>query len=650
MKTYLFSGDLGQGAWRFEEILRERGYVPYDGDCAANGVLQPNTQCNIDYVDLLYVNHFKNSSYDPNTYNIKCDWHSRHDAKTVYPICRKDRLHSSIPEWCAKTWPIESFQYVQGVYIIRPSHMLMAAGKDIRIVDSAESFASAKEFYAVEAAKYARSKKEHMQYYRVIVSEYITDPMLFEGRKFHLRLHGINLSTREGFWIAREHGRIFTAAKPFIMSDFEDKSIHDTHNISTPRDLFFPEDFPAPELLGKINTQLDAIEKALAKLSSPRPYPQARRSFQVYGIDLMVRTDGTIVLIELNERPAHPVKDPKDLKVIRAFTEHGNWLGRFIFPSLRSYLFSGDADYVWADLREILKAKGYSPHPDGEYVRGGILQLKDGKCGIARVDFLFSSPRKDAGYDPNVYDIFTDWQSIHEHKSRFELVHKDRLHERLRGTDFVAKTRPFDQFQYDDGTYVIRPLGPLAFSGFGEMVVDSRESWENARGVYNSKISAHSQYHKRPPSYYRVIVSEHVANLLLFEGHKFHLQLYGINFSDRSGFWIARNCGKMSVESDTQDTLLYPEKFPEQGLLELINRQLNALETALAGLTTPTPRQQAARSFEIYELVFVVDSAGKITLLEINDHVNFTVNNSEDPDMKRLARLRSEWLASFLFP
>jgi hypothetical protein len=332
MKTYLFSGELGQGAWRFEEILREHGYAPYNGDCAVNGVLQPNTQCSIEYVDLLYADHFEHSSYDPNTYQIKCDWHSRHDAKTVYPICRKDRLHNSLPEWRAKTWPIESFQYVRGVYILRPSHMLAAAGRDIRIVDSAESFASAKEFYAAEAAKYAKSKKEHVQYYRVIVSEYIADPMLFEGRKFHLRLYGINLSDRSGFWIARGHGKILTAAKLFALANFADKGIHDTHLDSTPRDIIYPEDFPRPELLPQINGQLDQIEEALAKLSHPKPYPQATRSFYIYGIDVMVRENGQIVLIEVNDRIGMGGVDQNDPRLNDMFERHCKWLASFLFP------------------------------------------------------------------------------------------------------------------------------------------------------------------------------------------------------------------------------------------------------------------------------------------------------------------------------
>jgi hypothetical protein len=335
MATYLLSGDSGLPDKYVVAMLTAQGYSPYpDGEYVKDGrLLYKDGACGVKYVDFLYVENFPDMPFDPNTYGINCDWHSLHEASCVYPICRKDRLHDSLKDsgLVARTWPLDEFEYNGGVYILRPSHMLATSGIDILIVDSPESWEQARNFYTTKISAHSKYHKKHMQYYRVIVSEYIARPLLFEGRKFHLRLYGINLSTRGGFWIARGHGKILTAAKPFALANFADKGIHDTHLSSTPRDLIYPEDFPRPELIPDIDKQLDKMEAALAGLTTPQPYGQATRSFSVYGLDVMIDEDGRAILIEVNDRAGMGGVSPNSPRLADMFARHCSWIASFLF-------------------------------------------------------------------------------------------------------------------------------------------------------------------------------------------------------------------------------------------------------------------------------------------------------------------------------
>ena len=72
----------------------------------------------------------------------------------------------------------------------------------------------------------------------------ITNPMLWQNRKFHIRAY-ILISLHNGFhWSFWNRGKIFTAAEHYNENPatFRDSRIHDTHGKTTPCDIYFPED------------------------------------------------------------------------------------------------------------------------------------------------------------------------------------------------------------------------------------------------------------------------------------------------------------------------------------------------------------------------------------------------------------------------
>lgn len=118
----------------------------------------------------------------------------------------------------------------------------------------------------------------------------------------HLRLYGMMTSETTTFKISR-FGKILTAALPYKLGDYDNHGIHDTHLKSTPQDLFYPQDFERKDLINMIDDQLDELEIILAKLGQARPYKgQAKKSSMFFGLDILVRTNGELILMEVNHK------------------------------------------------------------------------------------------------------------------------------------------------------------------------------------------------------------------------------------------------------------------------------------------------------------------------------------------------------------
>jgi hypothetical protein len=330
-RYWLFSGDVGMDYTHLKTKLRAVGLLPYpDGDLVKNGqLLYSHEKCDIKQVDFLHVELLAiediTNNIDPNTYRIHTRVHNILDMETVDLLRRKDQLHASLAgtEFIAKTVRMDEFEYTGGVWILRPSSMFAASGNDIMIVSNSEEFNSARDFYTNRAQAHQRFHKLNAKYYVVIVSQYITQPMLFRELKFHLRLYMFTTPASRPK-ISRKHGKIITAAEPYKQADWSNKRIHDTHLKSTSGDFFFPRDFPAQEMLPGINEQLDALENTLALLCNKQaPYKeQTELGYHIFGLDIMVRDTGKIVLIEINERPGITCAGP----CTEFQTQHCEWV------------------------------------------------------------------------------------------------------------------------------------------------------------------------------------------------------------------------------------------------------------------------------------------------------------------------------------
>ncbi len=184
------------------------------------------------------------------------------------------------------------------LYIARPIEG--EGGKDITIINSPELLEKAKEYIP----KYSNG---------ISLTEYVQNPMLYKGKKMHLRCYFmITLIDNVFNSYLLDGGGIYTANLPYKNSDFTNKGIHDTHFSSSGGAYFFPEGLynnTQPKIsnyndfMKVYNNLCDClIYVSKIAVSSIQQYQNAQNTYEIYGIDVMVRDDFTVFIIEINAR------------------------------------------------------------------------------------------------------------------------------------------------------------------------------------------------------------------------------------------------------------------------------------------------------------------------------------------------------------
>lgn len=143
----------------------------------------------------------------------------------------------------------------------------------------------------------------------VMVSEYISNVMLFNKRKFHIRAYLVVYASRGKKVVGElwKRAKILTARLPYKDMDFGNKNIHDTHAISTPNDFFFPEH------LGEQGIGTSAIFEQMVKISDKIidllnineqdfVYPESQNAAAIFGLDFLVTDDYVVKLLECNDK------------------------------------------------------------------------------------------------------------------------------------------------------------------------------------------------------------------------------------------------------------------------------------------------------------------------------------------------------------
>lgn len=254
---------------------------------------------------LLYLNALENGRLDKKYYNTRAylmNIISKKKSIITDKFLLYDNFKKKFPDVCykymAKTWPLRNFNNKllngKNVFIVRPIGEGAYKGRGISVIISKEELIK----------QYEKLK----QYENVIVSQYIISPMLYNGKKFHLRTYllasNINGIFKTWFY---EFYEIFTAEKPYIKNDWDNKEIHDTHLKSSGTYILAPYDLkPKMKKIFKeiIFPQMLDCMKYVSKLLDGHaiPYPNSKNCFEVFGCDIMVKDNYEIVLLEINEK------------------------------------------------------------------------------------------------------------------------------------------------------------------------------------------------------------------------------------------------------------------------------------------------------------------------------------------------------------
>jgi len=264
------------------------------------------------YLHLQHMNYMK---YEKEFYNTPTLlMNILGGAKEV--ITNKSNLYfnfkSKFPEKCfkymARTWDARKFPNNKfndnDVFIVRPVGIGAFAGCGVEVVKNK------KELIIV--------LNKLKKFPKIIISEYISDPMLLDSKKFHIRsyllvkiINGVMSSYFYDFY------EIFSADKPYIKGDWKNTDIHDTHLKSAGEYIVGPKDFnkSTQELFNKkIFPQMLDCMKYISKLIDgyAEPFENAKNAYEVFGCDFMVDVKFNVKLLEVNKHTGISMSDFPD--------------------------------------------------------------------------------------------------------------------------------------------------------------------------------------------------------------------------------------------------------------------------------------------------------------------------------------------------
>jgi hypothetical protein len=267
---------------------------------------------------LLWIELMENNKFDTQYFYTQCYlMNILNDDKII--ITNKSNLYFNFkkyyPEKCkeymAQSWNFKEFirnsnlvdkiTKENKVFIVRPAAVGAYSGKDIYVTTNKNELDA-----AIEGTK---------RYEKVLISEYITNPLLFNGKKFHLRLYFL-VGLIDGFLVSKlfDFYEILTATKPYKKTEWTDKDIHDTHFHGSDVDIIYPINIIDSQFynnylfkyLPKIKDCFLHVSKFI--VGKIGMYSQTKNAFEIFGCDVLIKDDDSIVLMEINDKVEYVMK------------------------------------------------------------------------------------------------------------------------------------------------------------------------------------------------------------------------------------------------------------------------------------------------------------------------------------------------------
>lgn len=312
-RTFAISGGTGLHTAYLEDALRSFGWTPHTES----------------YVYFNYLEKLSHDlrHYDSSLVGVRCHY------KNILPpskMCIADKgemyknISSILPDSVAESWLNESISEVpedakRGVMIVRPIGDIADSGYGIRVTNSVDHFD-----YAIKSVQ-KEIAESNGRLRSLIASRYIINPMLYNGKKYHLRSFFIYRVDSRGDgvrWDVFNRSRVVTAKMPYVEGDWANKLIHDTHSGTTEHNIFVdtpPEVSHIANALGEIMMR-----------SNVRPYEESKVGYEVFGLDILPSPSG-LKLLEVNSRVGmKDLGDPPGCPYEDTFTkfslDYFNWM------------------------------------------------------------------------------------------------------------------------------------------------------------------------------------------------------------------------------------------------------------------------------------------------------------------------------------
>ena len=234
-----------------------------------------------------------------NDFQFIADFENKFSLYNNLKICFPHHYNTYYPQsFILNTNTYWNADFHNKIYIARP--ISSCSGADIIIVYNESTFNKAKTLIYKPLYKSGIS-----------LTEYITNPMVIRGRKFHCRAYLMFTLFNDKFraYLLKE-SQIYTAKDRYKNTDWSNKDIHDTHfKSSYKNDLIFPDDLygeTTPMISEKDidiiynNSRMLCKEVSKIAVANVYHYSNTKNTWQIFGIDLLIKDDLNVVIIEIN--------------------------------------------------------------------------------------------------------------------------------------------------------------------------------------------------------------------------------------------------------------------------------------------------------------------------------------------------------------
>ncbi len=177
------------------------------------------------------------------------------------------------------------------------------AGKGNFVISSFDQF--------VELINKIEKRKSNKTTQNMIINKYQEKPLLFNKKKFHLRiLYIVYINDQENIKsFLSKYGFIWTAKEDYNPDPalYDDVNIHDSHSSSTKTDYLFPNDFEKEFGIKKTNLVNENILNILQFISKVQinnisKYSNSKNGYIIMGTDFIVDSDFNVKILEINNR------------------------------------------------------------------------------------------------------------------------------------------------------------------------------------------------------------------------------------------------------------------------------------------------------------------------------------------------------------
>lgn len=244
-----------------------------------------------------------------------------------------------------------AFDFLHNVTEIKPGDIKIAkpcgknfnSGRGIYIITSTAELNNVKRVYPKHKMTHWDSKEEGA-FTDVLLCEYINYPLTYNGLKMHLRMYLLVCLEPNLSFSVFKNGKILTAKLPYSLYEYNNMSIHDTHEKSTKEFYSFREDYrnfdgdltseKIDEIWNQINEVCRVVFNVLAAAFIKNPEQKIynkkenKTAFEVFGIDFMVDKYNVVKLIEVNDRTGYDYSGSREYypKYLAFIKEYYLWL------------------------------------------------------------------------------------------------------------------------------------------------------------------------------------------------------------------------------------------------------------------------------------------------------------------------------------